>query len=77
MNAQTQFADSQYIDPNNPSIETLDEFAAELNDIRERTMTKVGNADAKYIRNMIRVQRVSDIAGRVLIVLGFITLPIG
>ena len=46
MNAQTQFSDSQYIDPNNPSIETLDQFADELNNIRERTMAKVGNADA-------------------------------
>ena len=72
MNAQTQLADSQFIDPNNPSIETLDQFATELNDIRERTMAKVGKADAQYIRNMIRVQRLSDIAGRVLIVLGFI-----
>ena len=27
---------------------TLDQFANELNEVRERTMKKVGKADAKY-----------------------------
>lgn len=51
---------------------TLDQFANELNEVRERTMKKVGKADAKYIRTLIRIQRLGDISGRILMVLGFI-----
>jgi len=55
-----------------PDNETLDQFAEELNELRERTMAKVGEADAKYIRKVIRAQRISEFAGRILIVLGFL-----
>lgn len=36
-------------------------------------MEKVGQKDADYIRNVIRVQRISEVAGRVALVLGFLT----
>ena len=52
---------------------TLDEFAQDLNQIRESTMAKVGQEDANYIRNIIRIQRVSEIGGRIALVLGFIS----
>lgn len=55
-----------------PDDQILNEFASDLNELRERTMEKVGSADAKYIRNVIRAQRLSEITGRILIVLGFL-----
>lgn len=54
-----------------PDPETLSAFANELNSIREDTMKKVGEKDARYIRKLIRIQRSSDIAGRLALVLGF------
>jgi fatty acid desaturase len=54
-----------------PNSETLDQFAAELNTVREDTMSKVGSADAKYIRKVIRVQRTCEVLGRLTIPLGF------
>lgn len=55
-----------------PTTATLDLFAQELNTVRENTMKNVGQADANYIRTVIRVQRLSEISGRISIVLGFI-----
>ena len=55
-----------------PDQATLDMFAQDLNEIREQTMKKVGPKDANYIRKVIRVQRLSEVAGRVTMVLGFI-----
>lgn len=55
-----------------PSSQQLEQFAHELNALRARTMAKVGRDDAKYIRNLIRIQRLSEMSGRVFIVLGFL-----
>ena len=55
-----------------PSKETLDQFAQELDQIRSEAMNKVGEKDARYIRRLIGIQRCSEIAGRILMVLGFI-----
>jgi len=55
-----------------PSKDVLDAFAKELDDIREDTMAKVGQKDADYIRKVIRVQRIMDLGGRLMIVLGFL-----
>jgi fatty acid desaturase len=55
-----------------PSDETLNQFAAELDAIRENTMKQVGERDAKYIRKVIRIQRAMDLLGRLMIVLGFL-----
>jgi len=55
-----------------PNQATLDNFAEDLNNIRAKTMKEVGQTDANQIRKMIRVQRMSEIAGRITMVLGFI-----
>ena len=49
----------------------FEEFAHELNTLRDNTMKKVGKGDAQYIRNVIRVQRLCEIFGRVSIPMGF------
>ncbi len=54
-----------------PNLVVLANFAAELNELRDKTMKNVGEGDAKYIRNVIRVQRIFEIFGRVSIPLGF------
>ena len=54
-----------------PNAETLKAFENDLNEIREEVMAKVGEKDARYIRRVIRVQRVSEIMGRISLVLGF------
>ena len=71
MNMQANIATPETSEQS-PSLSSLDQFANELNAVRERTMAKVGKTDARYIRNLIRIQRLSDIGGRVLIVLGFL-----
>jgi fatty acid desaturase len=56
---------------NRPDAEALKAFENDLNKIREEAMAKVGENDARYIRKVIRVQRSSDILGRLSLVLGF------
>ena len=56
---------------NRPNAESLKSFESDLNSIREKIMANVGEKDARYIRNVIRVQRSSDILGRLALVLGF------
>ncbi len=46
--------------------ETLDAFAQDLNQLRDQTKDKLGSQDARYIRKMIAIQRISEIAGRIL-----------
>ncbi len=54
-----------------PDAETLQAFEKDLNDIREQAMAKVGEKDARYIRNLVRIQRCSEIFGRLGLVFGF------
>ena len=54
-----------------PDAESLSAFENDLNNIREETMSKVGQADARYIRKIIRIQRSGDLFGRLSLVLGF------
>ena len=56
-----------------PNKDTLDQFAEELDQIRSEAMSKVGEKDARYIRRLIGIQRCSEIAGRIIMVLGFIS----
>ena len=56
---------------NRPDAETLKAFESELNGIRDETMAKIGEKDARYIRKVIKVQRSSEIIGRIMLVLGF------
>lgn len=58
---------------NTPDPATLENFASELDALREKTMRKVGSEDAAYIRRMIRIQRSCEISARVLMVAGFIS----
>jgi len=55
-----------------PSAETLFSFEQEINAIRDDALSKVGQADADYIRRVIRWQRALDLLSRLVIVLGFI-----
>ena len=56
---------------NRPDAESLNAFENDLNIIREETMSKVGQADARYIRKIIRIQRSGEVFGRLSLVLGF------
>ena len=49
------------------SYEELEQFGHELDAIRQRTLDSLGQADADYIRRVIRVQQWFEILGRVLI----------
>ena len=56
-----------------PNIETLEKFGAALEDVRAESMAKVGESDARHIRRMIAIQRSSEIAARILMVMGFVS----
>jgi fatty acid desaturase len=44
-----------------------DEFGAELDAIKERVMSSLGEADADYIRRIIKIQRGLEVGGRALL----------
>ncbi len=46
------------------SAEELAQFGAELDALRARTMADVGELDARYIRNIVKAVRYSEVAGR-------------
>lgn len=54
--------------------EQYNNLAHELNTLREKTLAKVGQEDADYIRKIIRIQRSAEIGGRIFMVLGFINV---
>ncbi|MEK9766173.1 MAG: hypothetical protein VW274_06805 [Thalassolituus sp.] len=54
-----------------PSAETLESFQKDLDQIRDEAMAKVGEEDARYIRRVVRVQRLLDLGGRAVMVAGF------
>ena len=51
----------------------LDSFAAELDGVRARTVAKLGQSDADYIRRIVKAIRYMEIGGRVLL---FAALPL-
>lgn len=53
--------------------EKLNAFAEKLNKLRDETLAKLGAEDARYIRKLILIQRSSEIAARILMVMGFIS----
>lgn len=65
------------------SVEEAQQFGQELDTLREETLAKVGEQDAKHIRKMIKVQRNFALAGRILLWFGFmppmfvVTWPLG
>ena len=52
--------------------EQLEEFGRELDEIRQRVVADLGEEDAAYIRNVVKVQKRFEIAGRALLFLGFL-----
>ena len=48
----------------------IDAFGAELDALRARTVAKLGEEDAKYIRNIVRTVRYTEVAGRALLMAG-------
>ncbi|RYJ00265.1 MAG: acyl-CoA desaturase, partial [Actinomycetales bacterium] len=47
------------------SCEELEAFGLELDGIRQRTLDSLGQADADYIRRVIKVQRTFEVLGRI------------
>ena len=56
------------------TYEQLDEFGTELDEIRQRVLDDLGQADANYIRRVIRVQQTSEILGRIAVFAGVFNL---
>ncbi|MDP5142978.1 acyl-CoA desaturase [Rheinheimera baltica] len=55
---------------------TIEQFSAlehELDTVKQQVKAQLGEQDARYIRRVLLVQRLSAISGRILLVLGFIT----
>ena len=52
------------------SAEQLDQFGDELDAVRARAVATLGEADAKYIRRVVKAVRYTEVAGRVLLFLG-------
>jgi fatty acid desaturase len=50
----------------------LERFGAELDAIRQRVVDDLGEADASYIRRVVKAQRGFEVAGRGLLFLGFL-----
>ncbi len=48
----------------------IEAFGAELDALRARTVAKLGEEDAKYIRNIVRTVRYTEVAGRALLMAG-------
>ncbi|MBZ5734275.1 acyl-CoA desaturase [Nocardioides sp. TRM66260-LWL] len=46
--------------------EQIEEFGAEMDAIRQRVLADLGEADATYIRNVVKAQRGFEVAGRAL-----------
>ena len=54
------------------SAAELDQLALELDAIRQRTLADLGEADAQYIRKIVSMVRYSALAGRGLLMLGWL-----
>jgi NADPH-dependent stearoyl-CoA 9-desaturase len=55
-----------------PSKEQLAGFESELEQLRLETLSKLGEADEQHIKDIIRLQRLSEIAGRAFLQFGII-----
>src|SRR5689334_5679799 len=53
------------------TYEQLDEFGRELDGIRQRVLDDLGQADADYIRRVIKIQRAFEVLGRIGIFMPF------
>lgn len=58
------------------SDEQLARFAAEIEALRERTVATLGERDARYIRNVAKAVRYTEVVGRLLLMVGaFLPTP--
>jgi fatty acid desaturase len=48
------------------TADELEEFGAALDDIRQRVIADLGEADAEYLRKVVKAQRGFEVAGRVM-----------
>jgi len=58
--------------PTKLTPEQLDAFGRELDTIRQRVLAERGERDAEYIRTVVRAQRGLEVAGRALLMAGFL-----
>ena len=65
--------DSALLERTGLTQEQLDELGRIFDDIRERVLADVGEEDARYIRNVVKVQRTCEAAGRILL---FVPSPV-
>ena len=56
------------------TYEQLEEFGDELDAVRQRVLDDLGQADANYIRRVIRVQQAFEVLGRVTVLAGVFNL---
>ena len=56
----------------NLTPEQLESLGRELDELRNRTLADLGERDAEYIRRMIKTQRGLEIAGRLLLEIGWL-----
>lgn len=65
------------------TVEEADQFGAELDAVREKHITQLGERDAQHIRRMIKIQKNLALMGRILLWFGFmppmfiVTWPLG
>jgi fatty acid desaturase len=53
------------------TYDQLDEFGRELDEVRQRVLNDLGQKDADYIRRVIKVQKASEVLGRIGIFMPF------
>ena len=58
--------------PTHLSQAEIAEFGRELDAIRDDVMNDLGERDARYIRKVVNTQRASEVAGRALLMAGFL-----
>ncbi|MEP7705407.1 acyl-CoA desaturase [Paraglaciecola sp. 25GB23A] len=56
-----------------PNAQQLDALQFDLDALKHTIQQQIGEGDARYIKRVMLVQRLSAIAGRILLVLGFVT----
>ncbi|MGO4894315.1 fatty acid desaturase family protein [Flavobacterium sp. W21_SRS_FM6] len=56
-----------------PNAQQLDALQVDLDALKQKVQEQVGESDARYIKRVLLVQRLSAISGRIFMVLGFIT----
>jgi fatty acid desaturase len=54
--------------------EQLAQLAIDLDGVKAKAMKQVGSTDERYIKKIVRLQRSLEIAGRICLVLGFMSL---